>query len=238
MRNHRILPFLSLALIMMAALASPVNAEVVGIYTSGHYEFDYSGDGYFSIPPGDPYVGDFSAEGDEFDASGTFGASQDTACGGFFDKNTPALDKTTLTLYAAYINDDDTVDAAVLWVTYAGEGIPTGTYDIVFGSSENSFVFLDDIDEFETPTDLTDIDAWLVWAADASAQHALIASSGSITFTESTEENAIGTFSGTMLDPTDILFQEVTISNASFNFEGHSVPATDTSFGHVKALFR
>ncbi len=236
MRKYWVTSCLSLALMLMATLASPVVAEIVGIYTEGHYEFHYSGNGH-SFPPDGPYFGDFWAEGEDFDASNTFGAGQDTACGGFFDKNT-SMNKTTLTLYAAYINDDDTVDAAVLWVTYDGTGIPTDSYNIVLGSSDNSFIYLDDIDDFETPVDMTDVDAWLAWASTASAQHSLIATSGTITFTDSTEENPSGTFEGTMADPTDLLFQTVTISSAVFDYGSYIVPTVQSSFGHVKALYR
>lgn len=228
MRNHRILPFISLAIMMMAALASPAKADVVGVFTSGQYSFDYSGPG--------TYDGDFFADGEEFEASGTFGGTQTNACGGFFDKNIPDVDTTVMTLYAAILNTDGTVDAAVLWVTNLDDGVPAGNYPITLAGTDNKFVFIDNIEAFEPPADYTDVAELIAWARDLEAGHILISSSGSITIQEAAEELAVGTFSGSMLDANNPFFS-VSVTNGTFSYEG-VVPVTQNSFGHLKALFR
>ena len=230
MRDHRLPSILAVVLALTAAVATPAAADVVGVYTEGIYAFDYATSG--------TYGGTFEAEGIEFQASGTFDTEQLVACGGFFDKESSKADKTTMTLYAAYRNPDETVDAAVLWVSCEGNGIPSGSYTINLLQPDNMFVFLDNIEAFEPPSDWTDPAALAAWAAGLSALHALTSTSGTITITTANAGIATGSFSGSMADANNWLFPPVDATNGSFDFQGHTVGDVPATLGRIKQLFR
>lgn len=148
--------------------------------------------------------GTYDAEGPVWNDDFTFPNGAVSGAGGVMEVNATS-DTNNVIAMSAIQNDNGTVDAAIVFVAFAGVPAP-GSFGVELGALEAGFVWLDDVSNITFPED----DNFQEWFDNIQAAGKYVGMSGTIVVTEVSTEKFVGTFSGRMVNPGNFVLLDIT----------------------------
>ncbi len=217
MLSGRTFLILTYVMVLACSVFAPTTAVAQGdeyfiTYDEGLVSFDF--DQY----PWGSLGGTFFAEGPVWNDDLTFPNGALNGAGGLMQFNA-VNDTNNVIAMSAIINDDGTIDAAIVFVAYAGDPVP-GIFGVELGDMKAGFVFLDDTTNLTFPED----DDFETWFDGIEAAGKYVGMAGSIVVTQVNAEKFVGTFSGRVINPDTLVMLD--LDNGVFDVTNYFVAPT------------
>jgi hypothetical protein len=188
---------ITIVLVFGATLAVAQIPEYAISYDEGLVRFDYDQYPWGSIE------GTYTADGPVWNDDFTFPGGASNGSGGVMEIDA-VNDTNNVIAMSAIINANGTVDAAVVFVAFAGVPAP-GSFNVELGGMEAGFVWLDDVSNITFPEN-NDFEAWFN-GIEAAGKY--VGMSGSIVVTQVDTEKFVGTFTGRMVNPGNFVMLDI-----------------------------